>query len=712
MRRICASLLYLFLTVLFQGCGGDKEIPPAGNQADAPETGGSSTSVAEGSSTQPPAGESPQGAASTPAAPAATKPMQPVRTIARRETLTGNWLLYDFRIVPPQQKDQLPQFGERALLLCTLNADNQSGLPLIAPVAGRFGFEHLKIKDATFVDNLLQFEAVGPADQKEFHFRGRFQDGLVVGSMVMANGTGVFVRMIPTEERTFARIPVMDPVPEAAEMLRLSNSPIFDADARDLIAANPVSPINRLIWSRLLELALAKKPKADELEKLIAESAESQGKMDQRLATIAEYEALSSLIMQGHDVDWCAARVDHVEKLVSADPTLEPFKTQLAAMRLNLRYRKAFTLLSAPEKEKVAEGRKLANELLIDAPYNPQLLVRAADAARESGEIDEAIRLYSHVAVLPLLERMLQEQWAKDPIKHVLPSERLAALWQEKHGKSDGLDEHLQTVYQEQLLKFADPPVEKRPNEGTHTVLVEFFTGARSPACVAPEVGLSAVEKTYPSSMVIVLRYHLHIPGPDPLASEDAEARFFNYYRTDGTPNLLLDGEPLVNSAGVLDGAPTLYRNILPLVEQRSAAKTDAKVEVTAVRTDDKVQVKASVVGIDFKNSQLRLRLALAESDIRFQSLIGIRQHSMVVRSLIGGDQGVAPAGDALEYEGEVSLDELRERLHRGLTQLEKNQGATFDTIPLELKNLSVVAFVQDDSNRQVLQTVVVPVSQ
>jgi hypothetical protein len=83
----------------------------------------------------------------------------------------------------------------------------------------------------------------------------------------------------------------------------------------------------------------------------------------------------------------------------------------------------------------------------------------------------------------------------------------------------------------------------------------------------------------------------------------------------------------------------------------------------------------------------------------------------MVVRQLVGGDRGISPKDDVLAYQGTVSVEELRDRLHSYLTEFEKNQGVEFVSMPLELKTLSVVAFVQDAETRKVLQSVVVPVT-
>ena len=110
--------------------------------------------------------------------------------------------------------------------------------------------------------------------------------------------------------------------------------------------------------------------------------------------------------------------------------------------------------------------------------------------------------------------------------------------------------------------------------------------------------------------------------------------------------------------------------------------------------------------------SNVRLMLALAESDIKYRAFNGIRHHDMVVRQLIGGDRGISPKDGVLSFQGDVNVEELRDDLHAYLTVFEENQGVEFTSMPLDLANLSVVAFVQDVETRKVLRTVMVLVSE
>ncbi len=84
--------------------------------------------------------------------------------------------------------------------------------------------------------------------------------------------------------------------------------------------------------------------------------------------------------------------------------------------------------------------------------------------------------------------------------------------------RSEKLEAVLDEEYHEKV-----PPFEPKPYEGkaTRVVLMELFTGAQCPPCVAADVGFDALLESYKTSQVIGLQYHLHIPGPDPLDEPD-----------------------------------------------------------------------------------------------------------------------------------------------------------------------------------------------
>src|SRR5690606_2724971 len=116
----------------------------------------------------------------------------------------------------------------------------------------------------------------------------------------------------------------------------------------------------------------------------------------------------------------------------------------------------------------------------------------------------------------------------------------------------DGFDEHLTAAYRDTLTSFlTDEARNRQPTASERMVLIELFTGAMCPPCVAADVATEAVSETFPASDAVVLRYHMNIPGPDPLSSTDSEVRS-DYYEDEflGTPTVFVDGTMATNVAG------------------------------------------------------------------------------------------------------------------------------------------------------------------
>ena len=222
---------------------------------------------------------------------------------------------------------------------------------------------------------------------------------------------------------------------------------------------------------------------------------------------------------------------------------------------------------------------------------------------------------------------------------------------------------------------------------------------------------------TYPKSQVIVLRYHQHIPAPDPLTNADAEERFSSYYRLQSTPSVLLNGSAVTNVGGFLHAAPgipaasEIYKGLKTLVDKQLAKKADVKVRVAAKVSGGNLQIAADVQGLDQLKEDdlqdLRLRVVIAEDEVHFlaRNSNGIRLHEMIVRKMIGGPDGTEVKDGKLTISETIPLAELKSSLADYLAKYEEGEQMEFSAKPLELKRFHIVAFVQNDDSREVLQT-------
>jgi hypothetical protein len=229
---------------------------------------------------------------------------------------------------------------------------------------------------------------------------------------------------------------------------------------------------------------------------------------------------------------------------------------------------------------------------------------------------------------------------------------------------------------------------------------------------VAADVAFDALEKTYKPTDVVLLQYHEHIPGPDPLTNPDSENRLQYYSKfVEGTPTILFNGKPGAPGGGPLQGGRKKYAEYREIIDPLLEKEPDAKLQLTATRKDKEISVKANVSDLARTGEKIFLRFFLVEDHVRYTGGNGLRYHHCVVRAMPGGVKGFNMAKKTAEQAVTVNLDDVRLKINDYLDDLAK-MGAPFSAAdrPLALKNLRVVALVQDDANNEVLQAAQVEV--
>jgi hypothetical protein len=306
-------------------------------------------------------------------------------------------------------------------------------------------------------------------------------------------------------------------------------------------------------------------------------------------------------------------------------------------------------------------------------------------------------------------ERMLEPRDRASTQRRVL---QVLATALNKAGKSDEARE-----VEARLAKIAvvrTTPYPGRKGQSDRIVLVELFTGAQCPPCVATDLAFDALEKSYKPTEVVLLQYHQHIPGPDPLTNPDSEDRL-RFYRNavEGTPTILFNGRPDAEGGGGMDAAQDKYdeyRQVIDALLEKPAAK--ARLTASAVRKGNKIDIAADASGVEESGDKVRLRLALVEDQVTYKGRNGLEHHHHVVRALPGGTSGVPVKDRAAKQSVSVDLDELKKNLKKYLDDWAKeNDAFPGKEASMDLKNLRLVAFLQNDATKEVLQAVQVPVT-
>jgi len=293
--------------------------------------------------------------------------------------------------------------------------------------------------------------------------------------------------------------------------------------------------------------------------------------------------------------------------------------------------------------------------------------------------------------------------------------EKFYDMYRKTHnGTLNGLAETLDVRYRKD---FPSPVTVEHykpsPARTERTVLAEVFTGSGCPPCVAADLAFDAYLERYSRKDVAVIMYHLHIPLPDPMTNPSTEARS-KFYAVNGVPSYVIDGEKN-SGGGSREMTRDFYTRVMPTVEKRLMIQPDAAIKIDASPDAQGVKVSARVEGLKAESPKVKLQIVLVEDLLRYSGENGIRFHPMVVRSLAGPEAGgfVLDPAKPTSIDWRFDLTAITQTLKTHLDDFEaKRKDDKFAFVEkkheIDASNLSVVAFVQEEESKKVLQTVVV----
>ena len=159
--------------------------------------------------------------------------------------------------------------------------------------------------------------------------------------------------------------------------------------------------------------------------------------------------------------------------------------------------------------------------------------------------------------------------------------------------------------------------------------------------------------------------------------------------------------------------AKAKYDEFKGVIDKSLEKPSQAKINLKADRKGDEIVITASAQAEDDKNENLKLRLVLVEEQVRYTGGNNLRFHHHVVRGLPGGVEGKSLSKGQGKTEVSVNLVEVRKGLEAYLGDFAKGGRAFPKALPpIDLDKLSIVAFVQDDSNKSVLNAAMTTVAE
>jgi len=333
---------------------------------------------------------------------------------------------------------------------------------------------------------------------------------------------------------------------------------------------------------------------------------------------------------------------------------------------------------------------------LVASKKAPKLAVEYAQMAEKALPKDASTA--QQVATLKTLQSALKQAEKTDDLKAV--TERLAKL---------------DKVLDDEFLKTAVPfktEAFTREGKGNRVALVELFTGAQCPPCVAADVAFDAALKTYQPKDVVLVQYHMHIPGPDALTNDDTESRW-KYYAGRGVPSTYLNGSANLPLGGSKEMAKGAFEKLSEAVKKQLDGEASATLKLTAKQSgsdSDNLVINAEVADLKDAGEDMKLRLVLLEEMVRYPGGNGQRFHHHVVRMMPGGVDGFELKEPKVKQEVKVNLSDLRKKLADTMEKANERRAFSIDDRPLDLKHLKVVAFIQNDKTKEILQAVQVDV--
>src|SRR5262249_47000694 len=156
--------------------------------------------------------------------------------------------------------------------------------------------------------------------------------------------------------------------------------------------------------------------------------------------------------------------------------------------------------------------------------------------------------------------------------------------------------------------------------------------------CVAADIAFDAALKTYPTKDVVLVRYHVHLPPPDPLANADTEARMA-FYGADvikGVPTCFVDGKSTESLGGGRPRGKASHDTLRAAAAEALEAAAQAKLTLGVKRAGENVSIKADVADVAKPGARVKLRLLLVEEVARYPGRNQQRLHHHVVRAVVG----------------------------------------------------------------------------
>lgn len=357
-----------------------------------------------------------------------------------------------------------------------------------------------------------------------------------------------------------------------------------------------------------------------------------------------------------------------------------------------------------------------------------QVYLKKGDYKKAESYFNQSLKgnAEGNTAYLGLAEIAEKRKKRKQQLDYLMQADSRGSLKKEQYAKLEeiyakekGSPAELKKILDANYKKLNPPPISivkytPTAKRTKRTVLAELFTGSACQPCVTVDLGFDALVQRYNPAEIAVLVYHLHVPGPDPMTNPATVARS-KFYQSSSTPTYFINGTDRNTGGGInRKQAAVFYDKITPKIDTQLEKSQDADLNLNALMENDVVKANVNFDGLNGDSKGLKLNIALVEHEVRYMGENGIRFHQMVVREF-GGDkrEGFLLKDKRGKIEWTFDLrkvsDELKTYLDNYEIETKKDRpdfAFTDKKYQLDTKNLAVVAFIQDEKTKAILQSV------
>ena len=350
-----------------------------------------------------------------------------------------------------------------------------------------------------------------------------------------------------------------------------------------------------------------------------------------------------------------------------------------------------FAILIARAQANAGEGAKAVAALeefrASGGEAGPAFFDASGDACAALGRIREAYGFYLSAAVE----------------SHPRAAEKAKAAYSALHGSAEGFETTLDGL--RSALPFRPRPFSPPKRWRGKTVLLELFTNAENPACLASDLAASALREVYPERYLVVLEYHVPRPRPDPLMNAASAGRG-EHYRITSTPAAVVDGGRRFFGGGTRSMAESRFDQYRAEVDAWLTEEPDLKLKARAAGDGNRI---AAEISSDRERPGSEHYVALVQDRERLKGASGTIIHRLVVRDLVRVDPG---RGGKAVFE----LSAVERAAEAFLSETERAAGpeAGFAVADprtrIDRDGLKIVYFVQDTGSKRILNAVVAEV--